>query len=792
MDGVKFALRLAAVATVSAFSLSAVAQSVSASAEISRRTSDSQAAFELVEKGDAAYQKGDYAAAVESYREAVAKLPAQANVVSDFRQATVQRFVQAAVERARNLGRKGDYPAANSLLDEVDLLRPDDYSAAEMRGRLQDPIRSNPGGSKEHTALVDRVRRGLYEAEGFLNLGKFDRAFLAYEDILRLDPYNKSARRGLEKVNFHKSSYAGAAYDHARAEILKDVDRAWENRSYEELEVPVIEGFGGPDGRLQIAATLEKLRLIKVEVIDFEDATLTEVVDFFRLISRQKDTTVLDESQKGIDFVLQLGSEDNPVGQKIRDARISLQLQHVTLEQALKTVTDIVGAQYRIDEFAVVVSPLGSLDETLVTRTFRVPPDFLTKDAINRQGDNQDPFADEKDRTGPLLAKRLTAHEKLVSMGVPFPEGSSVSFVPGNSALRVRNTIENLDFIAQIVSTAASSEPVQVVIRTTVIDVTEDGLEELGYDWILGQFGGRDLTLAGGSVGNGGNIDGFPTLPISQDVNAPVTSGLRSGDSISVVDGLDAVLTREIGGEIQGPARAPGAFSVGGVIGNGVAQMLVRGFSQKEGVDVLVKPEVVTRSGQNAVIKSVREFWYPTEYEPPELPNSSGGDSVATPSTPTTFTSTDLGVTLDVLPQVSADRTYVDISVSPKVRDFEGFINYGSPITGQFQSTNFNPLGFLTTNSATGEITSNEILMPLFRTTQASTEVTVADGSTVVIAGQMSQVSRNIEDKVPVLGDLPLIGRFFRSKGIDTTRRNVVILLNVELQDPSGKPYRNR
>jgi len=105
------------------------------------------------------------------------------------------------------------------------------------------------------------------------------------------------------------------------------------------------------------------------------------------------------------------------------------------------------------------------------------------------------------------------------------------------------------------------------------------------------------------------------------------------------------------------------------------------------------RPEVITRSGQNAVIKSVREFIYPDEYEPPEIPNSVGsttlvdldsgtsaspGSAIATPSTPTSFLTTDVGVILDVLPQVSADRKYIDLSIKPVIRDFEGFVNYGT------------------------------------------------------------------------------------------------------------------
>ena len=43
--------------------------------------------------------------------------------------------------------------------------------------------------------------------------------------------------------------------------------------------------------------------------------------------------------------------------------------------------------------------------------------------------------------------------------------------------------------------------------------------------------------------------------------------------------------------------------------------------SQKKGSDVLTAPSVTAKSGETAKIEIIREFWYPTEYEPPELPN---------------------------------------------------------------------------------------------------------------------------------------------------------------------------
>jgi autotransporter-associated beta strand protein len=91
-----------------------------------------------------------------------------------------------------------------------------------------DSIRNNPAVSDEHTQNADKVRKALYIAESYYNLGKFDESKREYENAIRVDPYNKAARRGMERVTAAKSDYFRAAYDETRATLLAQVDNTWE------------------------------------------------------------------------------------------------------------------------------------------------------------------------------------------------------------------------------------------------------------------------------------------------------------------------------------------------------------------------------------------------------------------------------------------------------------------------------------------------------------------------------------------------------------------------------------
>ena len=95
---------------------------------------------------------------------------------------------------------------------------------------------SNTADTPEHAQSVDAVRKNLYMAEGNYNLGKYDNAKKSYEDVLRADPYNAAARRGMERINQAKADTYRAAYDHTRAELLSQVDAAWELGVPEEQE----------------------------------------------------------------------------------------------------------------------------------------------------------------------------------------------------------------------------------------------------------------------------------------------------------------------------------------------------------------------------------------------------------------------------------------------------------------------------------------------------------------------------------------------------------------------------
>src|SRR5213079_1978621 len=328
------------------------------------------------------------------------------------------------------------------------------------------------------------------------------------------------------------------------------------------------------------------------------------------------------------------------------------------------------------------------------------------------------------------------------------------------------NTQDNLDMVDALVDQANASQPKQVEIESKFVEINQNNLKELGFDWLLGPFSLNGKVFgSGGTAGNQAPLAGqtFPFNdangnPIGQN---PVTNGNRSGNFAISANALDALLMPGLG---QAAGVAPGIFGLAGVFTNPQFQVVIRALNQKKGIDLLSAPSVTTKSGQRAIVEVIRELRYPRTYTQPQVPSISstlvGGNVpvVVTPTTPQDWETRNTGLPLEVEPVVGGDATTIDLNLIPQVVEFEGFINYGSPIFAVGVNT---AAGVSISNSII--LTPNVINQPVFSTRKVTTSVSVYDGQTVVLGGLMREDVQKTEDKVPILGDIPLVGRAFRT-----------------------------
>ncbi len=145
---------------------------------------------------------------------------------------------------------------------------------------------------------------------------------------------------------------------------------------------------------------------------------------------------------------------------------------------------------------------------------------------------------------------------------------------------------------------------------------------------------------------------------------------------------------------------------------------LLRKLSQQSGVHLMSAPSVTTRSGQKATVEVVREFIYPSEFDPPK---QLAKDQPIIPTTPTAFEMRPVGIRMELNPVVQADGS-IDLTMTPEVTSFEGFMDYGKAIEdpGALPGT---------------PITENKIQQPLFHSLKTTTTVSLQSGQCVVFGG---------------------------------------------------------
>jgi general secretion pathway protein D len=758
-------------------------------------------AQELLKKGDDSYRASKWKDAMTAYEQAYHML-ARPESQKPWRDAAGQRYAQATVEYAKDQQRHGDVKGAVATLDVLLAKEnvPDYGPALTLREQLQDPIRTNPALTKEHAKQVEEVTLLLYKAEGAYNIGDYDLAKRVYEDVLRTDPYNTAARRGMEKVLKAKSDYYRAANDQTRADMLADVAKQW--------ETPLApEGTAGDvvtaSAEVASGVTLEaKLNQIIIPVVAFDDIKISEALDFLRARSRELDTVATDPRDKGVNLILNLGNDEK--SKEIEKTPIHLSLKNTPMSQVLQYITEITHSTMTIGDSGVVIQSPDSENNQMVTRTYNVSADFFSVLEASGSSDDSgaaaDPFAKKQSET--LTAKRRGPVDILKAQGIAFPEGASLIFNAGGGTITVRNTVANLTQIKNLVDSVGQKQIPNVVVEVKILKTEETRLQELGFDWLLSpaEFSKRGF-IAGGAQepANMADIAAPTNDPLySRDA---ITSGNRSGTEAVSTNSIDDVIANGIAG--TSPQRGSGVLWANGTLNGGELTTVIRAMDQKKGISLMAQPSVVTRSGQEAKVTVARELIYPTEYEPPQLPNSVGGGSTTvsidlttgqvlaasssrgampvTPSTPTSFDKRNVGISLSALPTVSEDKNYVDLAIKPDISDFDGFINYGTPITDSATDLLGNPSQIV--------LTKNEILMPVFSSTRTESHLTIQNGSTVVIGGLLSESVENVQDKTPILGDLPLVGRFFQSNVYQPKKTAVVLFVTVRVLDQMGRPY---
>ena len=142
------------------------------------------------------------------------------------------------------------------------------------------------------------------------------------------------------------------------------------------------------------------------------------------------------------------------------------------------------------------------------------------------------------------------------------------------------------------------------------------------------------------------------------------------------------------------------------------------------------------------------------------------GVSAITPNTQQVET----GPVLDVVPYVLSDGCTINLTLIPSDTEFNGYDTAPNiaNVTGGLN------------------VVQLPVILPDFTVRQVITTVNIWDNQTVVIGGLIPSQDLTTKDKVPVLGDIPLMGRLFQSQSKSSVKNNLVIFVTATIVDPAG------
>jgi len=437
--------------------------------------------------------------------------------------------------------------------------------------------------------------------------------------------------------------------------------------------------------------------------------------------------------------VLQLLADTSGQNMVISDTvagNVTLRLQNVPWDQALDIVMRSKGLDMRQDGNVMFIAPAAEIAAR-------------EKELLSAKKEVQElaPLRTEYLQVNYAKAADLAALVKSQG-GTLLSDRGSVSIDERTNTLLLQDTSERLADIRRLVSTL--DIPVrQVMIEARIVIVNDDFSRQLGVRFganAIAQQGGSDgLGVIGGPLAGDGDtgigISPFPALAGATPTDPPV--GTPAGENAQI-------------GGVRLPSSAADRYLVNLPVANAAGRLaltlldsdylvdLELSAAQAEGRgEIVSSPRLITANQREATIEQGVEI--------PYQESSSSG------ATTTQFKKAVLS--LKVTPQITPDnRVILDLTVS---KDSVGQL----------------------VQSATGG------LVPSIDTREIVTQVLVNDGQTVVLGGILETERRDAETKVPLLGDIPVLGRLFKTTSKTDNKDELLIFVTPRILREGANLY---
>ncbi|MBQ6352980.1 MAG: hypothetical protein IJJ28_06925, partial [Lentisphaeria bacterium] len=534
-----------------------------------------------------------------------------------------------------------------------------------------------------------------------------------------------------------------------------------------------------------------KLSRIIFPRIDFNETDVSAALK--QLEKRSKD---YDPDKEGVEINLAMPSEFSRT--------VTLNLTNMPLDEIIRYLCLMTGLEYRVDGNSVLVSDNAASE--LRTRKMQVSGKIFS-DVLEMEGGGSEAAAAPRPAAGgddgpvgeDAGAAAATGGGASVSANptpqqwynfftkhlITFPEGWRISSDARLGTLSVTSSSTCLRDIEELLSQQEMQEEKMVMIEIRALEINENDAQELGFNWNLG--------MLGYNMDNSGNLGTKGATGWAFGKGSNTTNGSNDSTALSMIRGAAAITGVSNSAVVKDWNIFPSLFGSQNWFGSDVpvdVRLTINAMAQNTRVESLSSPKLLTIDGKTASISVGKTYYFPESWDTLEIESESSGDSgnysyrITVPSPDIDKEGTELGVHLEVRPTVQPDNKTIRLELKPKISAYLGKDDGDGRYDVNVYARDF-------VDSRAGD----EYLLFSFPIWRARTSVRsldlvvdVHDGEPVVVGGIIDNSTVNRTDKVPILGDLPLIGRFFQSQAENANKQNLVMFVTARQIDFRGNP----
>ncbi len=471
------------------------------------------------------------------------------------------------------------------------------------------------------------------------------------------------------------------------------------------------------------------------------------------------------------------------------DVMVTLSLNNVSLRELLNSICFLTGLKYTVLDNKVelgFVPPMErrryDISANVVSLIDAYDKGVETSSAASESSDGGEDGDGATLKAGKSVKHSVSpdALRKFFAIfGVTFPEGSGIT-VRGNM-LSMTNTEENLRRLADILQELNTDKPM-VQIEVKSIEITEEDMEALGFNWSFygtsadgGEYtgvGNDKWYLYQGNNTNYGTTGEARFLSMLNDLLTTSGSGTPNLIGLNLFPDIFGS-TKPFGGDL--------AFNL---------SLTINALDRSDRTEVISAPKVMVESGKEASVVMGKRYYYPESWDELEIDVEDSDSTIIGGVAYPTYSITEpvpsfgeselYGTTFTVTPTVLGDNRTIRLKINPK-------------ITSGGQSENETYPVVLTESKLDGTESHSyyyNIWRPVTKTSALDVEVDVFHGETLVLGGLSDSRTESRLDKIPILADIPFIGRLFQSHSETSVRKNTLVFVTAKLMDSSGVPVR--